>query len=633
MEVAFVPAVITVALVGGRILGLRLGWRRAVVISWVGLASAGVVLQALAGVDTTWQGQAAVIGLGLVAMVVWSAVAELVVPTRRPPGTRRQLNPLLAARERAVRARRKMQLGWMFGRFGAGWLRRVRRADGNATGTQLRLTLERAGGVYVKLGQFLSTRPDVVSDAVAAQLRRLQDDTSTVSTAEVAAIVGAELGSAGPELDPEPIAAASIAQVHRATLADGRTVAVKVQRPGIAPLVERDLDILERAAVRVERRTAWAADIGTAATIRAFARSVRRELDFTAEAANLRALAATLRHDERFVVPMPVDELTTRRVLVMDWIDGQPVDRAASTRTPGQRHDLAIGLLDATVHQLLVAGVFHADPHPGNLLLCPDDRVAFLDCGSVVLLDRRQRESLRRMLVAIARRDPAELRLAFEGMTSQGGSFDAVRLERSLGAILSDQLRPGTRPGAGLLLELMSVLRELGLSLEAEIAGAFRGLATLQSTLEALSPGIDLIGEAAGAWRRSHRPRRAPTTAAGADDLVTTLATLTPMLAALPRKVERALDAVGEGRLSLGVRFLDAEAAGPAGGRIVANVVACLAPVGIGTIGTLLVIAARLGPETSSRAPLQAVGLGCVALALLVLGRQLAAALRSLGQG
>src|SRR6266511_1574524 len=255
MTLLWFPTLMLVALVGVRVLGVRLGWWRAVVAAWLGLASAGLFLRALTG--QARPPLLLVIGLGLLAMLAFAGIFELL--SRSLPTAARQslANPLTALR---------------------GWLARGRRATqprGTTTGRSLRAALEQAGGVYVKLGQFLSTRPDLVSPEIAAELRLLQQQVQPVPGPLVERVFTEELGrtpqACFTQFDTSPAAAASIAQVHQAVLADGRRVAVKIQRPEVAERVRRDLDILGRLAARLERRTQWAFELRLSETVASFA--------------------------------------------------------------------------------------------------------------------------------------------------------------------------------------------------------------------------------------------------------------------------------------------------------------------------------------------------------------------------
>jgi ubiquinone biosynthesis protein len=369
MRLVWLPTLVLVAVVGVRVLGVRLGWWRAVLAAWLGLASAGLLLTALLRDDgggrppLVW-----VIGLGLLAMMAWAGIFELLSRSLPEPAQRSLANPLTALRDWLARGRRNGQIAMIATRAGLARFGRPHATQprGTATGRSLRAALEQAGGVYVKLGQFLSTRPDLVSPEIAAELQLLQQQVQPVPGPLVERVFTEELGrtpqACFKEFDAEPTAAASIAQVHQAVLTDGRRVAVKIQRPEVAERVRRDLDILGRLAARLERRTQWASELRLSETVRAFADNVTGELDFHAEARNLVAISSAVRRHPRFVVPLAVADLTRTRVVVMDWIDGVPLTTAASSLAADHRHELAGSLLRCFLDQILLVGTFHAAP-------------------------------------------------------------------------------------------------------------------------------------------------------------------------------------------------------------------------------------------------------------------------------
>jgi ubiquinone biosynthesis protein len=407
-------------------------------------------------------------------------------------------------RARSRRLQRYAELGLILTRSGLvrGWRRNPE---------ALRSALERAGGIFVKFGQFLSTRPDLLSAEVASELTVLQQGVAPMASSQVRQVLAEEFvpGEVFDHFDPDPVAAASVAQVHRATLPDGRTVAVKIQRPEVAGRVQRDLDILRRLADWLERHTRWGADQQLVTTVDGFARSVLEELDFEIEARNLADLADAVRHHDRVTVPTSVDLLTRRRVLVMQWLDGQPLTVGARRLAPDDRRQLARALLHAFVDQIFAVGVFHADPHPGNLYLTDDGRIALLDAGAVGRLDQRQRQGLQTALLAIALRDPHGLAEALVTVTDPG---DGCR--RKASDALADALAPMLArlgPGAPVDAELFATftraLQDNCLALQPVILGAVRALASIQVAVERLAPDLDLLAEAAAFTSQLAVPR------------------------------------------------------------------------------------------------------------------------------
>jgi ubiquinone biosynthesis protein len=273
-----------------------------------------------------------------------------------------------------------------------------------------------AGVTFVKLGQVLSTHPDLLPAEFVEELGRFQDDVALAPWDRVEEVLVADLGRPVDEVfasfDRRPLAAASVAQVHAARLPSGAEVAVKVQRPGIRAVVERDLDIVARLARSLEGRTRWARSIAARDLAAGFADAVREELDFRIEAADMAAVALLANGAVR--VPAPHQPLCRERVLVMQRLDGTPLGAAGPVLAERglDRDALAGELLACLLGQVMLGGVFHADPHPGNVLVLADGRLGLLDFGSVGRLD----------------------------------GVDQQRLERALGQFMARHLGPGGQP-------------------------------------------------------------------------------------------------------------------------------------------------------------------------------------------
>ena len=267
--------------------------------------------------------------------------------------------------------------------------------------------IEALGPTFIKLGQLLSTRAELLPPAYVEALERLQDDVEPFPYADVVRIVEDELGvrlsKAFAEFDETPVAAASLGQVHRAVLRSGREVAVKVQRPQIRERVLEDLDALDQVAGLLETFAGVTRSLDVPRVLEEFRRTMMRELDYRQEARNLVAVAHQLRDFEQIVVPLPVDDYTSTRVLTMDYIEGTKITKVspvAWTEIDGEA--LANSLFRAYLHQILVDELFHADPHPGNVLLTPDRRLALIDLGMVGRLSGTIQEQLFRLMLAIA---------------------------------------------------------------------------------------------------------------------------------------------------------------------------------------------------------------------------------------
>jgi ubiquinone biosynthesis protein len=486
--------------------------------------------------------------LAMAILVTWQAFIP--AGTVPPPATwPRRL------RSRAARSRRYWQIVRIFTRCGVRPLGRGPRSVSLAR--SLTEALDRSGAVFVKFGQALSTRRDLLPSEFTSELGRLQDRVSPLPWAQIERVLSEELGGTSmfAEIDTDPLASASIAQVHAATLRTGERVVVKVLRPGVTSLVERDLDIILRLARRTQARVGWAQAIGVVQLSEGFAAALREELDFRLEAGNLAAVhaanGATVGSDG-IVIPRAHHDLSTRRVLVMERLDGQALSKAAPADCDRER--LARALLDSLLRQIVVDGVFHADPHPGNILLLDDGRLGLIDFGAVGRLDAGLRAALQRLMLAIERRDPVAMTDALLEVTARPDDLDEQALERSVGALLVRHLASGRPPDATMFADLFRLVTRHELAVPAEFMATFRALSTLEGGLTLLAPGFDIVAEAErfGQAQLAGRLRPASLKDAAADEIVALL----PMLRRLPRRVDRIAAAVEGGRLSVNVRVL-----------------------------------------------------------------------------
>jgi len=352
-----------------------------------------------------------------------------------------------------------------------------------------------------------------------------------------------QLADAFAEIDQAPLAAASIAQVHAARLRTGERVVVKVRRPDVAGLVDRDLDIIRRLASRLEQRTAWARTLGVVKLAEGFATALREELDFRVEAQNLAAVSPS----DGVVIPKAYEDLSSLRVLVMERLDGVAISKAADFGG-ADRPQLARDLLGTMLKEIVVDGVFHADPHPGNILLLTDGRLGLIDFGSVGRLDSELRAALQRLLLALDRRDPVALTDALLEVTARPDELDEQGLERAIGALLA------RLQGAGLSMfgSLFRIVARYELAVPPEFAAVFRALSTLEGGLTLLAPGFDIVAEAQQFGRGIASDQASSLKETVTDEAMAML----PMLRRLPRRLDRITAAVEGGRLSVNVRLL-----------------------------------------------------------------------------
>ncbi|HEV2256705.1 MAG TPA: AarF/UbiB family protein [Streptosporangiaceae bacterium] len=569
---AFFTVLTVLVLAAGlrRLMGITLSPLRTVIAALIALFSASPIITAMAGAAVSRRHPGILPGLWFVFLgvviamlvgMIFLVMSEALVPSGSLPGP---LYVLRGARRMARRARRYSQIIRVLARHGLiPHLRGGRRSElatpegRERLARSLRLALEDGGVTFVKLGQVLSTRRDLLPPEFISELSRLQDDAPKVPWPDISEVLEASLGGPVTEkfasFDTEPIAAASIAQVHRATLPSGDLVVVKVRRPEVTGVVGSDLDIVQRLAIRLQRSTRWGRSVGAVDLADGFAAALREELDLRIEARNMAAVAAAAR-DEGLRVPAPYQPYCVQRVLVMQYLDGRPLLTAAPGLPAESQAALARVLLDSLLGQVMLDGTFHADPHPGNILLLSDGHLGLIDWGAVGRLDSGLRGTLQRLLLAFFRGDPAMLTDALLDVVNRPEQLDEPRLERALGRFLTRYFTAGVTPDARMFTQLFRIVADYGLAVPPEIVTAFRALATMEGTLTQLAPRFDIVAEGRRFGEKQLAAQLSPEAirSTAADEL----AALTPMLRRLPRRIDRIGGALEDGRLTVSVRLL-----------------------------------------------------------------------------
>ncbi|MDN5726003.1 MAG: AarF/UbiB family protein [Propionibacteriales bacterium] len=572
-----VAALINAGLLGllsRRLLGTPVGWPRTFLISLVVSSVAGPVVAAawralgVAELRTMPAGgyvpAPVLIMSGVTILIVaWIVVLQVIVmvileafaPTGSLPGPIQLLRSMPARR---VRAKRYLAIIGILAKHGlAGYLRPRARTESPArVARALREAMTDAGVTFVKLGQMLATRPDVVPSAFVAEFSSLHSAVPAEPWDMIRPVVERELGRGVDEVftdvDPTPLAAASVAQIHAATLLDGTAVVIKVQRPRARAQAAADLDILDQLARRIERATGWGRALGVVALRDGFAASLQEELDYRIELANMQAVAAA---SEAVRVPTPYPELSSERLMVMERLQGRALSQAGDhlADLPAERRaEMGRDLFTAVMRQVMVSGVFHADLHPGNIFVLDTEQLALLDLGSVGRLDRAARTALGMLMMATDRGDAIAATDALLELLDPPTDLDDRSLERQVGHLL---LRYGGgigRSGAGEMFgDLVRLVVQHRFAIPPAVAAAFRALGALEGSLHLLTSDIDLVATAREQGRQLISAQLEP--AALRSELEAQLAGWLPTLQRLPRRVNQLSEQLEDGRLTVAV--------------------------------------------------------------------------------
>jgi len=374
-------------------------------------------------------------------------------------------------------------------------------APGEASaGRRLRLALEELGPTFVKLGQLLSMRQDILPPGVIEELKKLQDCVQPFPFTEVKALIEAEfgdnLGNIYREFDEEPVAAASISQVHRARLASGEQVAVKVQRPGVEKVIDLDLDILKKIARFVDRHTRLKDLYDFSGMIREFEKTIKDELDFTKEGENADAFRHNFSRYQGIRVPKVKWIYTTKRVLTMEYIEGIKVSDVKALEEAGiDGKRVAERLATCICNQIFRDGFFHADPHPGNIKVMPDGTIVFLDLGMVGRLNEFQKAIISKFLIGVVFRDShlvVKSLVDMKAVTSQSRVRDFKKdIDDLIGKYLTMPMNE---------IKIEEVFREVfriaflnRVKIPREFTLLAKTLGTLQGLLEKLAPDLNAL--------------------------------------------------------------------------------------------------------------------------------------------
>lgn len=553
------------------LLGVAFSWPRLIIAAAITFSLVNPIINALPGTysetsalnDTELFPGLWIVLLGMVIAIligmVFLVIAEALIPSGTIPGP---MYLARASRRWVWRTRRYVGITWILFKHGislgaVGSNRsEMRSAEGRAfLAGKVRDALSESGVTFIKLGQILSTRRDILPPEFVTAFSTLQTEVRPLPWSEMEQTIlgqlsGKRLEDVFADIDETPLASASIAQVHTAHLLTGEEVVLKIRRPGIQSQVDQDLDILDRMAAQLERSTTWAREMGVRSLVAGFATALREEIDLTVETRNMSVIAAGARPGDT-VIPHVYAEFCTSGLLVMERMHGVPLSRVDINTIPGDRRQLAQTVFDSLLHQMMVLGTFHADPHPGNIMLLDDGRLTLLDFGSIGRIDKVTRHALIRMLIAWEFGDPVSATDALLTMVDVPDDLNQRRIERDMGAFMTTHVVPGANVGTQAVSDLFGMIARNGLSVPPQLAAALRAIGTIEGTLTWLSPGYNVVAEARRFAERYMHDLLRPTSIR--DLLTEELVGLLPIIQRLPRRLDRLAAAMEEGRWTMNV--------------------------------------------------------------------------------
>jgi ubiquinone biosynthesis protein len=484
-------------------------------------------------------------------------------------------------------------------------------ASGDDTDADLADDLEALGPTFVKLGQLLATRSDLLPAEQIESLSRLQDDVAPVPFDEIRDVVETELGARISNVygsfEEEPLASASLGQVHRATLRDGRELAVKVQRPGIREIVVRDLEVLESFASLLDDHTDVGERYRFTDIVAQFERSLLRELDYRREAVSLDELRGNLQGFDLLTVPETVPDLVTPRVLTMERMEGTKVTQLSGTRRLDIDGEALIDqLFQAYLQQMFTDGFVHADPHPGNVLLTADGRLALIDVGMVVRLESSTRERLLRLVLGVADGKGDEVADVALELGQPTSFFDEERFRRDVSALVGSyhDLPPESTAVGGILSEMTRISGQDGVRPPPELTLLARTLMALDQVARELAPNFEVDQlvrrHASEVMSRSILRQLTPAS------LLRGVLDTKELVESLPARVNAITSSLADGSLRVRVDIVDAE-----------QMISALKRLGNRVTAGLVLAALIVGAALMARVETQTTVLGYPALALV----------------
>ncbi|WP_211747381.1 AarF/ABC1/UbiB kinase family protein [Paenibacillus sp. Marseille-Q4541] len=444
------------------------------------------------------------------------------------------------------------------------WITHETGPEAKTLGERIRHVLEDLGPTFVKLGQLASTRSDLLPSGVISELTKLQDQVPPFSPEIARGILEQELNAPLEELlaefDDTPLAAASIGQVHIGRLRSGEQVAIKIQRPGISPVIQRDLNILKDFVALAERRWEWVTRYQLREMVKEFAASLLAELDYSHEGRNTEKVGLQFMESSEVHVPKIFWDYTRARVLTMEYMDGIMLNQREVIIGKGyDLKNIAQRLVDSMLHQIFIEGFFHADPHPGNLMVMKNGTIAFLDFGMVGRLNEEMKEQLSSLIIALMRKNTEGMVRSIErlGMIPEGTNMGSLR--RDLDRIRDDYYDiPFASISVGQALnDLFGVAQRHQITLPSDVILLGKALVTLEGVIENLDPTISIIDMAEPFGRKLIREKFSSRKIKG--KLLSSVTELIETLVDLPGQARLLTSIISKGKLKVEISIPELE--------------------------------------------------------------------------
>lgn len=420
---------------------------------------------------------------------------------------------------------------------------------------RIRLSLQELGTTFIKLGQMLSTRPDLVGDDIAAELTKLQGDVPPVDLEIIKSTIEAELNSPVKDLflefDEKPIGSASIGQVHKAVLKNGNKVAIKIQKPGVEEIIHKDITIMRFLAKRINDYMPRMRMYNLPRIVDEFERSIIKEIDYNQEAINVIRFDKNFEENEKIYVPKVYKEYSTEKVLTMELIEGKKVSNVIDSDEGYDKPLIAKREIDSYFKQVLIDGFFHADPHPSNVYILDDNVVCFLDYGMMGILDQEFREDFAELVMHYLENNVKGVmnQLVYMGIINE--NIDMKAFKNDLTGIMYRFYGVGLNEMHGGLNGLISLMRKYNVQIPGEISLLIRGIALVEDTGERLDPDFNPVEEFKPMAREVMRQRVSPSHMI--DFIKDNLFEFEHLLKILPQNLSKVLYRIEEGKINIEV--------------------------------------------------------------------------------